>query len=105
VLRRIFGTKKDEVTGEWRRLHNKELYTLCFSPDIIWVIKSRRLRWVGHVASIGESRGTNRVLVGSPEGRRPLGRTSSKYEDNIKMYLQDVGCDMDWIDLAQNRER
>jgi hypothetical protein len=74
VLRRIFGPKRDEVTREWRRLHNKELYALYSSPNIIRVIKSRRLRWAGHVARMGERRGAYRGLVGKPEGRRPLGR-------------------------------
>jgi hypothetical protein len=74
VLRRIFGPKRDEVTLEWRRLHNKELYALYSSPNIIRVIKSRRLRWAGHVARMGERRGIYRALVGKPEGRRPLGR-------------------------------
>jgi hypothetical protein len=75
VLRRIFGPKRDEVTGEWRRLHNKELYALYSSPStIIRVIKSRRLRWAGHVTRMGERRGAYRALVGKPEGRRPLGR-------------------------------
>jgi hypothetical protein len=87
VLRRIFGPKRDEVTGEWRRLHNKELYALCSSPNIIQVIKSRRLRWAGHVAHMGERRGAYRALVGKPEGRRPLGRTRCRWEDNIKMDL------------------
>jgi hypothetical protein len=74
VLRRIFGPKRDEVTGEWRRLHNKELYVLYSSPIIIRVMKSRRLRWAGHVACMGERRGAYRALVGKPEGRRPLER-------------------------------
>jgi hypothetical protein len=73
VLRKIFGSKSDEITGEWRRLHNK-LYDLYSSPNIIQVIKSRRVRWVGHVAHMGEGRGAYRILVGRPEGRRPLGR-------------------------------
>jgi hypothetical protein len=76
VLRRIFGPNRDEVTGEWRRLHNKELYAVYSSPNIIRVIKSRRLRWVGHVACMGEMRNAYRVLVEKPEGRRPLGRRS-----------------------------
>jgi hypothetical protein len=74
VLRRIFGPKRDEVTGEWRRLHNKELYALYSSPNIIRVIKSRTLRWAGHVARMGERRGAYRALVRKPEGRRSLGR-------------------------------
>ena len=73
-LRRIFGPRRDEVTGEWRRLHNEELSDLYSSPNIVWVIKSRRMRWAGHVACIGEERGVYRVLVGKPEGKRPLGR-------------------------------
>jgi TFIIF-interacting CTD phosphatase-like protein len=84
VLRRIFGPKRDEVTGEWRRLHNKELYTMHFSPKRIKVIKSRRLRWEGHVACMGERRDAYRVLVETSEGRRPLGRPWVKWEDNIK---------------------
>jgi hypothetical protein len=90
VLRRIFGPKRDEVTGEWRRLHNKELYAL-YSPNIIRVIKSRRQRWAGHVARMGERRGAYRVLLGKPEGRRPLGRPRRRWEDNIKMDLREVG--------------
>jgi hypothetical protein len=74
VLRRIFGPKRDEVTGEWRRLHNEELNDLYSSPNIIWVIKSRRMRWVGHVARMGEERVAYRILVGRPEGRIPLGK-------------------------------
>jgi hypothetical protein len=87
VLRRIFGPKRDEVTGEWRRLHNKELYALYSSPNIIRVIKSRRLRWAGHVARMGEKRDADRALMGKPEGRRPLGRPRFRCEDNIKMDL------------------
>jgi hypothetical protein len=83
VLRRIFGPKRDEVTGEWRRLHNKELYALYSSPNIIRVIKSRRLRWAGHVARMVERRGAYRALVGKSEGRRPLGRPRRRWEDNI----------------------
>jgi hypothetical protein len=101
VLRRIFGPKRDEVIGEWRRLHNEEFNDLYSSPTIIRVIKSRRMRWAGHVA-----RGAYRVLVGRPEGRRPLGRPRSRWEDNIKMDLQEVGWGgMDWIDMAQDRDR
>jgi hypothetical protein len=87
VLRRIFGPKSDEVTGEWRRLHNKELHALYSSPIIIRVIKSRRLRWAGHVARMGARRDAYRALVGKPEGRRPLGRPRRRWEDNIKMDL------------------
>jgi hypothetical protein len=106
VLRRIFGPKWDEVTGERRSIHNKELYTLYSSPNIIRVIKSRRLRWAKHVASMGERRGAHRVLVGKPEGRRPLGRWRHRWEGNIKMNLQEVRCGgTDWIDLAQDRDR
>jgi hypothetical protein len=87
VLRRIFGPKRDEVIGKWRRLHNKELYALYSSPNIIRVIKSRRLRWAGHAARMGE----RRALVGKPEGRIPLGRPRRRWEDNIKMDLREVG--------------
>jgi hypothetical protein len=85
VLRKIFGLKRDEVTGEWRRLHKEELYALLFSPNIIKVIKSRTLRLAGNVACTRERRGAYRVLVGEPEGRRPLGRPGHRWEDNIKM--------------------
>jgi hypothetical protein len=91
VLRRIFGPKRDEVTGEWRRLHNKELYALHSSPSIIQVIKSRRQRWAEHVARMGERRGAYKALVGKPEGRKPLGRPRCRWEDNIKMDLREVG--------------
>jgi hypothetical protein len=105
VLRRIFGPKRDEATGEWRRLHNEELNDLYSSPNVIWVIKSRRIRWAGHVARMGEKRDAYRILVGRPEGRRPLGRRGCRCEDNIKMDLQEVGWGMDWIEVAQDRDR
>ncbi|KAJ4430346.1 hypothetical protein ANN_22562 [Periplaneta americana] len=106
VLRKIFGAKRDEVTGEWRKLHNAELHALYTSPDIIRNIKSRRLRWAGHVARMGESRNAYRVLVGRPEGKRPLGRPRRRWEDNIKMDLREVGYDgRDWINRAQNRDQ
>jgi hypothetical protein len=105
VLRRIFGPKRDEVTGEWRRLHNEELNDLYSSPNTIQVIKSRRMRWAGNVARMGEGRGAYRILVGKPEGR-PLGRPRHRWEDNIKMDLQAVGWEgMEWIDMAQDRDR
>jgi len=97
VLRRIFGPRWDEVTGEWRRLRNEELNDLYSSPNIVRVIKSRRERWAGHVARMGEERGVYRVLLGKPEGRRPRGRTRLRWVDNIRMDLQEVGCGyMDW---------
>ncbi|KAJ4435792.1 hypothetical protein ANN_18411 [Periplaneta americana] len=106
VLRKIFGAKRDEVTGEWRKLHNTELHALYSSPDIIRNLKSRRLRWAGHVARMGESRNAYRVLVGRPEGKRPLGRPRRRWEDNIKMDLREVGYDdRDWLNLAQDRDR
>ena len=105
VLRRLFGPRRDEVTGEWRRLHNEELNDLNSSPNIVRVIKSRRMRWAGHVARMGEERGVYRVLVGKPEGRRPLGRPRRRWMDNIRMDLQEVGCGyMNWIGLAQDRD-
>ena len=105
VLRRIFGPRRDEVTGEWRRLHNGELNDLYSSPNIVQVIKLRRIRWAGHVACMGEERVVNRVLVWKPEGRRPLGRPRRRWVDNIRMDLQEVGCGyMDWIGLAQDRD-
>jgi hypothetical protein len=91
VLRKIVGPKRYEVTGEWRRLHNEELHDLYSSRNIIHVIKSRRMRWAGHVARMREGRGTYRILVGRREGRRPLGRPRHRWEHNIKRDLQDVG--------------
>jgi len=106
VLRRIFGPRRDEVTGELRRLHNEELTDLYFSPNIVRVIKSRRMRWAGRVARMGKERGVYRVLVGKPEGKRPLGRARSRWVDNIRMDLQEVGCGyIDWIGLTQDRDR
>ena len=103
---RVFGPKRDEVTGEWRKLHNEELRDLYSLPNIVRVVKSRRMRWAGHVARMGQERGVYRVLVGKPEGKRPLGRPRRRWEDNIKMDLQEVeGACGDWMDLAQDRER
>jgi len=103
MLRRIFEPMRDEVTGEWRRLICTDLYS---SPNIVRVIKSRRMRWAGHVARIGEERGVYRVLVGKPEGKSPLGRPRRKWVDNIRIDLHEVGCGyMDWIGLAQDRDR
>jgi hypothetical protein len=106
VLSRIFGPKRDEITGPWRKLHNEELHHLYSSPNIFRVIKSRRMRWAGHVARIGEGTGVYRVLVGNPERKRPLGRPRRRWKDNIKADLQEVGCrGMDWIELAQDTDR
>jgi hypothetical protein len=91
VLRRIFGPRRDEVTGEWRTLHNEELNDLYSSPNIVRVIKSRRMRWAGHVEHKGVEREVYRALVGKPEGRRPLGRPRRRWVDNIRTDLQDVG--------------
>jgi len=103
VLRRIFGPKWDDVTGEGRKLHNEELHDLYSSPNIVQVMKSRRIRWAGHIACMG--RGVYRVLVGKPVGKRPIGRPRCRWED-IKMDFQEVGCGgMDWIELAQDRDR
>ena len=106
VLRRIFGPRRDEVTGEWKRLHNEELNDLYSSPNIVWVVKSRRMKWAGHVTRMGEERGVYGVLVGKPEGKRLLGRPRRRWADNIRMDLQEVGCVyMDWIGLAKDRDR
>ena len=91
MLRRIFGPKRDEVTGEWRKLHIEELNDLYSSPNIVRVIKSRRMRWVGYVARMEEDRVLHKVLVGKPEGKRPLGTPRRRWEDNIKMNLEEVG--------------
>jgi len=105
VLRRVFGPKRYEVTGEWRKLHNEVLRDLYSLPNIVRVVKSRRMRWAGHVACMGEGRGVHKVLVGKPEGKRPLRRPRRRWEDNIKMDLREVGGGGDWTELAQNRDR
>jgi hypothetical protein len=96
VLRRIFGPKRDEVTGEWRKLHNEELHNLYSYPDIIRQVKSRRMWWAGHVARMGEERKVSKVLVGKPEGKRPLGRPRRGWEDGIRMDLTEIGLGV-WI--------
>jgi hypothetical protein len=105
VLRGISGPKRDEVTGEWRKLHNEELHDLYSSPGIIRILKARRIRWAGHVARMGEKRNAYRLLVGMPGGRRPLGRSRRRWLDNIRMDLVEVGLgDVDWSGLAQDRD-
>ena len=105
MLRIIFGPKRDEVTGEWRKLHNEELNDL-YSPRIIRVIKSRRMRWAEHVARMEERRSVNKVLVMKREGKRPLGRPRRRWKDNMKMDIQEAGHGaMDWIDQAQDLDR
>jgi hypothetical protein len=106
VLRRIFGPKRDRVTGGWRKLHNEELHNLYTSPIIIRIIKSRRMRWAGHLARMGEKRNVYRLLVGKPEGKRPLGRPRHRWMYNIKMDLLEIGVNVvDWIGLAQDKYR
>jgi len=106
VFWRIFGPKKGEVTREWRKLHNEVLNDLHSSPNIVRVIKSRKMRWAEHVARMGERRAVYRVFVGKPEGKRPLEKPRCRWEDNIKMDLQKVVCGgMDWNELAQERNR
>jgi hypothetical protein len=106
VLRRIFGPKRDKVMGEWRKLHNEEQNDLYSLPNLARVIKSRRMRWGGHVTRMGEGTGGYRVLVGKPERKRPLGRPRRRWEDDIRMDLQEGACGcVDWIGLAQDRDR
>jgi len=106
VVGRIFGPKRDEVTRERRKLHNEELTGLYSSPNIIWVIKPRRMRWTGHVVRSWERRVVYRVLVGMPKGKRPLGRNMRRWEDDIRMDLQEIGCgSVDWFDLPQDSDR
>jgi hypothetical protein len=104
VLRRIFGPKTDEVPMGWKKLYNEELHNLNSSANIIRMLKSRRMRWVGHVARMVEKRNAYRILVGKPEGKRSLGRPRHRWVNNIKMDLREMGQGgMDWIDLAQDR--
>jgi hypothetical protein len=106
VLRRIFGPKRDGVTGRWRKLHNEELHNLYSSPSIIRIIKSRRMRWVGHVAQMGEKRNVYRLLLGKTEGKRPLRRLRRRWTDNIKLDLLEIGLSVvDSIGPAQDRYR
>jgi hypothetical protein len=106
VLRRIFGPKRDEVTGQWRKLHNEKLRNMYSSPNIIRILKSRRMRWAGRVARMGDKRSAYRLMVGKPEGRRPPGRPRRRCLDNIRMDLVEVGWGyVDWIGLTQNRNR
>ena len=106
VLRKIFGIKRDEITGEWRKLHNAELHAFYSSPNIIRNLKSRRLRWAGHVAYMEQFRNAYRVLVGKPESKRPLGRPRCRWEVNIKIDLKEVGCDRrDLITLAEDGDK
>jgi hypothetical protein len=106
VLRRIFGPKRDEVTRGWRKLYNEELHNLYSSPSIIRIINSRRMRCVGHVARMGEKRNAYRILVGKPEGKRPLGRPRRGWVDNIKIDLREIEWNgVDWIDMAQDRDQ
>jgi hypothetical protein len=94
------------LTGEWRKLHNEELHILYSSPHIIRQIKSRRMRWAGHVARMGEDRNVYRVLMGKPEGKRPLERPRRRWEDGIRMDLREIGWgSVNWIQLAQDRDR
>jgi hypothetical protein len=106
VLRRIFEPKRDEVTGEWRKLHNEELPDLHSPPSIIRMIKSKRMRWAFHVARIGEKSNAYSLLVGAPEGKSPLRKPRRRWVDNIRKDLGEVGWrDVDWIGLAQDRNR
>jgi hypothetical protein len=106
VLRRIFGPRRDEVTGELRKLHNEDLHDLYSSPNIIRMIKSSRMRRAGQVARMGETRNAYSLLVGKPVGKRPLGRPRRRWVDNIKMDLREIGWNgMDWIELAQYRDQ
>jgi hypothetical protein len=103
VLRKIFGPKREE-DGSWRKLHNDELHSLYSAPNIVRVITSRKMRWTGHVARIGEGRDIHRTLVGRPEGKRPLGRSRQRWEDDIKLDLKEIGIDgTNWTLLAQDK--
>jgi len=105
VLRRIFGPKKDKLRGEWRKLHIEELNDLYSSPNIVRVIKSRSMRWAGHVARVGERKGVHRVLMGKPEGKRALGSPSVDWRIILRRIFRKWDGGMDWMDLAQDRDR
>jgi hypothetical protein len=106
VLRRIFGPKSDEVTGDWRKLHNEELHNLYFSPNIIRMIKSKMIRWAVNVARMEAPRTAYRILVGKPGGKRPLGRPRRRWVDNVTLDLRETGWDgMDWINLVQDKDQ
>jgi hypothetical protein len=106
VLRRIFGPKRDDVMGEWRKLRSEELHNLYSSPDIIRQVKSWRMTWAGHVACMGEERKVYKVLVGKSEGKRPLGRPRHRWGDGVRMDLREIGFGgVDWIRLAQDRDQ
>jgi hypothetical protein len=106
VLRRIFGPKRNGVMGGWRKLHNEKLHNLYSSPSTIRIIKSRRMRWAGHVAQMGEKRNVYGLFFGKPEGKRPLGRPRRRCIDNIRMDLLEIGARVvDWIGLARDRYR
>jgi len=105
MVLRIFGPRRDEVTREWRRLHNEDVNNLYSSPNILRVIKSRRMRWAGHVARMGEEKSVYRILVEKPGGKSSLGIPRRRWVNSIRMDLQEVGCGyMDWIGLAQDRD-
>jgi hypothetical protein len=106
VLGRIFGPKRDEVTGDWRKLHNEELHNLYSSPSVIRMTKSRRMRRAGHVARMGEKKNEYRILVGNPEGKRPMRRPRHRWVNNIKMDIMERAWDcVDWIYLVQDRDQ
>jgi hypothetical protein len=106
VLRRISGPKRDEIRGEWKKLHNEELHILYSSPNIFRQIKSRTARWSGHVARMGDERNVYKVLMGKPEGKKPLGRPRHRWEDGIIMDIREIGCgSVEWTQLAQNSDQ
>jgi hypothetical protein len=106
VLRRIFGPRRDEVTGEWRKLHNEELHNLYSFQDIIRQVKSRRMRWAGHVSRMGEEREVYKVLLGNPEGKGPLGRPRRRWEDGIRKDIREIVLGgVDWIQLSQDMDQ
>jgi hypothetical protein len=106
MLRGIFEPKKDEVMGGWRKLHNEQLHNVYASPSMIRMIKSRSMRWAGHVERLGEKRNAYRILVGKTDRKRPLGRRKRRWVNNIKMDLRERGwAGMDWIYLAQDRDQ